>query len=199
MNFAERLFQSQFVKETHKTTLSGLLERNDFSWLVGTSHAEEARLQGDLFQALPIVLIDAEGNVRKTSQPAMVINNTCDLQPDRSTFVTVALTSSYAAFSEFIGRQRNLAGARGYLESLRRNEIDELLFIPSCPGFLNGAVVHLDRLCSMSTRVYEGALFEGGRLASFSQYGFYYLLMKVTHFLARAESPDVAPRTVPST
>ena len=44
----------------------------------------------------------------------------------------------------------------------------------------------------VSTQLYHEALNQGKRLASFTQTGFYFLLIKLTTHLARAESHDVA-------
>jgi hypothetical protein len=133
-------------------------------------------------------LINPDGSSKTSNFTAMVLNNTCDLQPDRSSFVTVAPVVDFIKFAENIRKQRDSSRAQEYLRILALNRIDELLYIPECPGFERGTVVHLDRLSSMSVRVYEKALAQGQRTASFSQCGFYYLLMKVTHFLARAET-----------
>jgi hypothetical protein len=196
MDLGEAIFLSQFILPEHKPGLTELLRRDDFDWLVDAPHSEEPRLQGDLLRSVPVALIDSQGQPRTAALPAMVINNTCDLQQGRSNFVTVAPASEYEVFAEKITRERATAqSAASYMRHIQSNRIDEVIFIPRCPGFAAGLVVHLDRLCSLSSPVYDLALAEGQRLASFSQSGFYYLLIKMTRFLARAEPGDVAPRS----
>ena len=52
-------------------------------------------------------------------------------------------------------------------------------------------MVFLDRVGAAAGKLYEDALKERRRLASFSQNGFYFLLMKLTNPIARMESAEV--------
>lgn len=59
-------------------------------------------------------------------------------------------------------------------------------------GFSNGALVRLDMICSVPMPFVEEAVSRGARIGSFSQSGFYTLLMKLTHHLTRMESGEVS-------
>jgi hypothetical protein len=87
--------------------------------------------------------------------------------------------------------QKDPERARSYLENIRANRIDELFYIPNCPQLPNGGVVRLDLMSSLSAAVYETAIVSRRRFASLTRDGFYFLLMKLTHFLARPETSEI--------
>ena len=77
---------------------------------------------------------------------------------------------------------------------LRNNNKTEILYLPPFPGFAHGALVLLHMVCSVSARLYRDALNQSRRAASFTQSGFYFLLIKLTTHLARAETAEVVRR-----
>jgi hypothetical protein len=77
------------------------------------------------------------------------------------------------------------------LESIRANRIDELFYIPPCPQLSHGGIVRFSLLSSLSAELYELAVGDRRRIASLTQNGHYFLLMKLTHFLARPESSEI--------
>jgi hypothetical protein len=74
---------------------------------------------------------------------------------------------------------------------LRNNTKTEILFLPSFGEFHNGALVLLYLVCSVSAKLYHEALRARQRLASFTQSGFYFLLIKLTTHIARAEASQL--------
>jgi hypothetical protein len=128
----------------------------------------------------------------------MVINNVCDLQVGRSEFVTLAPVHDFKKFAESM-LSKGSEQAKTYLESVRANRIDEIIYIPNCPQLVNGGVVRLDLMSSLSAVVYENAITENRRFASLTRDGFYFLLMKITHFLARPESSEIVRETLAQT
>jgi hypothetical protein len=120
----------------------------------------------------------------------MVINNACDLQPGRSDFITLAPVEDFERFAAAM-LNKDRERAKPYLESIRANNIDEIIYLPNCSQLPNGGIVRLDLMSSLSVAVYDAAIASGRRLASLTQDGFYFLLMKLTHFLARPESPEI--------
>ena len=98
----------------------------------------------------------------------------------------------FALFAQSIIAKRGEERAKGYLRDVRSNNIYEMLWLPCFSTFKEGAVVFLDRVGAASVKVYEAALTEKRRVASFSQNGFYFLLIKLTNHIARMESNEVA-------
>jgi len=182
--------ESGIVRPEHLASLLRSLKTPDFRWLVTNPSQTEERLQGDLVSKMPIVLINAAGMVRSRELIAMVLNNACDLQYGRSKFITLAPVTDFERFASR-ALMKDPERARSYLENVRANCIDELFYIPNCPQLPNGGVVRLDLMSSLSAVVYETAITGKRRFASLTQNGFYFLLMKLTHFLARPESPEI--------
>lgn len=172
--------------------LEYLVRTPELPGLVDVPHPTEIRLQGDLLQGLPCAYVDGEGVPHIAPFTVAVLNNTCDLQPSRSKYVTVAPVFDYRAFADAAQKARGEASAKGYLKALRDNQINEFLFLPTCPGYEQGALIALDRASSISTALYDRALNDERRVASFTQNGFYIFLLKITRFLARAESAEVS-------
>jgi hypothetical protein len=172
--------------------LASLKKVPDFSWLLTPPHPTEERLQGDIVSDFPIAVVDDGGNPRCNRFAAIILSNTCDLQPNRSDFVVVAPAMDFARYSEAIVLKRGEERARGFLRSVRQNEVDEILWVPCFATFREGAIIFLDRLGAAASAVYDQALKQERRLASFSQNGFYYLLIKLTNHIARSETNEVA-------
>jgi hypothetical protein len=171
--------------------LASLKKVPDYSWVILPPHPSEERLQGDVLSEFPVAVVDDTGNPRCKKLAVLVLNNTCDLQQDRSQFVTVAPTMDFARFSQTYIAQEGEDRARGYLRAVRANQIYEILWLPSFASFKDGAVVFLNRVGSASGKLYEDALKEHRRLASFSQNGFYFLLIKLTNHIARMETGEI--------
>ncbi len=171
--------------------LSRLSEAPDFNWLLTQPHKTQARLQGDLLDDFPLALVGPDGSPRCKRFTVLVLNNTCDLQPLRSEFVTVAPVFSFSDFSRFIREKRGENRAANYLADVKRNKVFELLWLPPFGPFSSGAVVYLDRIGAVASSIYESAIAASKRFASFSQSGFYFLLIKLTKHLARPESEEV--------
>lgn len=192
MDLGQAAEQSGVVpKEKVVSLLSALKRVPDFSWLLTGPHPSQYRLQGDIISDFPVALVDEGGNPRCKQLPVIVLNNTCDLQPNRSKFVTVAPAFDFEQYAQSIISKRGEQNAQSHLHSVRANNIYELLWLPSFFDFKQGAVVFLDRVGSVSTKLYEDALASERRLASFSQNGFYFLLIKLTNHIARMESGEI--------
>jgi hypothetical protein len=171
--------------------LSCVTNVRDFIWTLAEPHRSEERLQGDLFRDFPLALVDPTGNPRCRKLTVMVLNNTCDLQPKRSEFVTVAPVFDFLEFSRAMVAKRGESKAGSFLAAVKANHVYELLWLPPFGSFGSGAVVFLDSIGAVASAVYESALTANSRLASFSQNGFYFLLIKLTKHLARPESDEV--------
>jgi hypothetical protein len=182
--------ESGVVRPEHLAALLRSLKSPDFRWIVSSPSQTDERLQGDLVSQMPIALIDAAGRVRSRDLIAMVLNNACDLQYWRSKFITLAPVTDFEIFASR-ALKKDPERARSYLESVRANRIDEIFYIPNCPQLTNGGIVRFDLMSSLSAVVYETAIAGKRRFASLTQSGFYFLLMKLTHFLARPESSEI--------
>jgi len=182
--------ESGVVRPEHVAELLRSLKTRNFGWIVCSPSQTEERLQGDLVQEMPVAVIHRDGTVRSKKFIVMVINNACDLQPGRSEFVTLAPVEDFERFAVHVSN-RDRERAKNYLESIRANHIDEFFYIPNCPQFSNGGIVRFDLLSSLSAELYELAIANKRRLASLTQNGHYFLLMRLTNFIARPESLEI--------
>jgi hypothetical protein len=192
---------TRIIPKEHIPALSRDLKKiPDFSWLLSGPHREIERLQGDLLKDFPTVFLDDEAKARCRNFTVMVLNNTCDLPDDRLDFLTAAPIVDFDKYLEF-ERTRRLKDKTTENEKkrvedsiqelarvLRNNNKTEILFLPSFGEFQHGALVLLHLVCSVSAKVYREGLRAGQRLASFTQTGFYFLLIKLTTHIARAET-----------
>jgi len=156
----------------------------------------------------PTVFLDEKGLPRSRQFTVMILNNTCDLPDDRLDFVTAAPVVDFNKYVEF-ERERRFHGnaivedlekrriedsLQEFGRVLRNNNKTEILYLPPFSDFTHGALVLLHLVCSVSANLYRDALRRSQRVASFTQTGFYFLLLKLTNHLARAETKEVVRR-----
>lgn len=197
------------IPEEHLPALERNLKRiPDFSWLIDRPHDDVERLQGDFIIDFPTVFLDEAGVPRSRQFTVMILNNTCDLPDNRLDFVTAAPVIDFNNYIEF-ERERRFLGKTNVGDSerrriedsiqefgrvLRNNDKTEILYLPPFSNFTHGGLVLLHLVCSVSTKLYHDALRQSRRVASFTQTGFYFLLIKLTTHLARAETSEVVRR-----
>jgi hypothetical protein len=200
---------TRIIPKEHIPALTRDLKKvPDFSWLLAEPHREIERLQGDLLKDFPTVVLDDDAKPRCQSFTVLILNNTCDLPDNRLDFVTAAPVVDFNKYVEF-ERSRRFKGLTAESDKnraedsvqelarmLRGNNKTEILFLPRFGEFEHGALVLLHLVCSVSVSVYREALRTGRRLASFTQTGFYFLLIKLTTHIARAETTQVVREAV---
>jgi hypothetical protein len=200
---------ARIIPEEHLPALANNLKRiPDFRWVIDIPNPEFERLQGDVLSNFPTVFLDDGGEARSREFTVLVLNNTCDLPDDRLDFITAAPIVDFNKYLEF-ERERQFRGKNAledlekrriedrlqeYGRVLRNNDKTEILYLPPFSDFTHGALVLLHLVCSVSARLYHDALRQSRRVASFTQTGFYFLLIKLTTHLARAETADVIRR-----
>jgi hypothetical protein len=137
------------------------------------------------------VFLDERGEARSREFTVLVLNNTCDLPDDRLDFITAAPIVDFNKYMEFERERRSRNkdtqndsekrriedGLQEYGRVLRNNDKTEILYLPPFSEFTHGALVLLHLVCSVSTKLYHDALRQGRRVASFTQTGFYFLLL----------------------
>ncbi|MGD9745027.1 MAG: hypothetical protein AB7I98_00010 [Verrucomicrobiales bacterium] len=159
-------------------------------------HLEEERLQGDLFHDVPFVRIKSENDHTLKLQVAVVLNNTCDLQTGRSDFINFALAADFSKFKRAIESRENPEKARGFLDSVKKNVVNEIFFIPPCPVCESGLIVFLNQVTTIPAALYDTNISQKKRFASLSQHGFYLFLIRLTNFFARIEKPSEITRHI---
>jgi hypothetical protein len=194
VNFDNAVENSSSIPKEHKASFVECLRKiPDFSWVLGMPNPRFDRLQGDFLRDFPIIFLKPDGTVLVARKPVMVVNNTCDIPPNRSEMVTVAPVLDFGRYLQSLEheKQQSQESIQGHARDIRQNQISHLLYVPNLTGFPDGAIVRLDRMCSVAYVMLEQAIQAGSRLASFTQNGFYILLLKLTYHLVRPESAEV--------
>lgn len=168
--FAEQL--KQFPKDFEK-------------WVYASSPAADT-YQGDVFAILPFAHVDDDGDVVRADHVGMVISNTCDIQIDQSAFVVVAAVialDDYRKQSELKGEE-----LENHIRAVVDNKLSQIMFLPETQGF-GSALVDFGNVCSISTQHFHATAREK-KIVSLSQYGHYFLLVKLSYHLTRPEAAD---------
>lgn len=190
---------TDIIRSEHLPALGRALSQiPDFSWLLQAPHGEVDRLQGDVLSDCPTVALDQTGQPYVRNLCVMVLNNTCDLPDDRVSTIAVAPIFDFNKFvdhtqTEWVAKSVTNINDKivNFARAIRENKKTEWLYLPPFARFSHGAIVMFDRVCSIAVKLYTDSLTSKGRLASFSQTGFYYFLMKLTYHIARPETDDV--------
>lgn len=164
------------------------LPLNYEKWVYATSLPSET-YQGDLFNAVRFASIDDDGQAIVADLPAMVLSNTCDVQPGQSESLLLAPLidlEDYSAQSLLTGEE-----LENHLRALRRNEISQLMFLPEAQGIKN-CFVDFSKTSSLPLG-YFCSNTVAKRFQSLSTCGHYVMMVKVAHHFTRPESAD-APR-----
>jgi len=192
VNFEEAAEKSSVIRTDHRVSFIECLRKiPDFSWTVGQPNSYFDRVQGDFFKEFPVVYLNPAGDPVASRKHVMLVNNSCDLPPERTSMVTVAAVFDFAKYLKSLDGRRSPEAIKNHARDVRENQISELLFIPTLAGFSEGAIVRLDQLCSVGYALLDQAVKAGSRIASFTQSGLYVLLLKLTHHLTRPESSEV--------
>ena len=172
--------------------LHRLTRRKDqyYNWLFSLSHIANLS-QGDAVREIPILSIGKNGKPTKSDLPALLLNNSCDMQVDqggpRSECITVIPLYPFEDYT------RHFAHLPDYKRDLKQNAITDKFFVGGLPGRGTEYVADFGMLSTISTQYLHHALSNGliEKVASLSRNGYYYFLAKLTLHLMRPESTDV--------
>lgn len=184
MSLAEAIQQAEFINPQHREGLNKVLN-NEFpgeveKWLYSRNVDYNTLSQGDIINQIPVCFINKKGSVIKGVDTVALISNVCDMQPTRRDYISVSpiipLDDVAAEISSNI------------LTDIRNYKIIRFFYLPS-NGTFPESCIDLSRVVSISSfyinqlKEHQSSQF----ILSFSQYGHYLFLIKLTHHLARLE------------
>ncbi|GIL06282.1 MAG: hypothetical protein BroJett031_28020 [Betaproteobacteria bacterium] len=148
---------------------------------------DDAPYQGDGWSAVDFFDVDV-GKRRRVR--AVIISNTCDIAPDNTrTRPMRVCVSPIIRISRLVNELEMAGVAPGaiadHLETLRRQEISNMFYLPAGASLEEESVVMFDNLQSLANATF----FENQqkvRLFSLSQAGFWYFLLKLAIHFCRA-------------
>lgn len=154
--------------------------------------------QGDGIFEIPFFSLDENGNATVKYYDGMVLSNTCGIDPSNvksyETYINIAKILNLNEFTNYLVEQ---GVSKDKVESLKtdlkENRINNFIYIP---GFIRNefeypdSIVQIDQISSIPLKkIYEGYDLEyknkGDRIFSFSNYGFYVLIVKLSVFFSR--------------
>jgi hypothetical protein len=141
--------------------------------------------QGDGIQNLPF-LIMPEMKARQVA--AIIISNSCDIDtknprnfPSKVVYAPMLKLESHR--SMLIRKGVSEPEINSHIESMRRQEITQVFFLPAQGLLKQDSFVLLDRLISCDNEFIDRNILHESRLFSLSDYGHYLFLVKISmHF-----------------
>src|SRR6266404_1988696 len=163
-------------------------------WFYGAPPAEI--YQGDVISSARTPLLDDDGTGAYRDGAVVVISNTCDVQPNRDDYLLLAPLFTLEERIEGI----TLTGQQqiDHIHDLKRNRLTNIMFFPATSG-VPESWVDFSKICPVSSNYFysEALNVREKRVASLSQKGHYFFLMKLASHLCRPEDPNDAKRTKP--
>lgn len=161
-----------------------------------TNHLKEDEViyQGDGLNDLLAVNLPSV-DIKKV--PGMVLSNTCDIdQSNKRNFpaqIVYAPIISFAKYSETLFRdlQKPKEHIRSHLNSVKKQHITQIFYLPSFSNVLEESVVFLDRVFNIGNDYVNRTALKDSRIFTLSDYGNYLFLFKLSlHFTRIQDKVD---------
>ncbi len=137
-------------------------------------------------------MLDDDGQAIYRDGPVVVISNTCDSQPARDDYVLICPMFTVAerlASITLTGQQ-----LADHISDLKRNRITNLMFFPTVRT-MPDSWLDFSKTCAVSSEYFYSLHVGEHRVASLSQKGHYFFLMKLAYHFCRPEDASEAKRT----
>lgn len=181
-------------KEELKTLLKGFPDTVTADWFYKKIE-DNILYQSDVFSNLTICFVNDDGEILSGTSDVMLLSHTCDVQPDRQASILVATVIDASEYKNEYEKERGSDSTRwqDFLTSVKKGLVTRLFYLPEAKGIIEESMVDFCKICSVSSRLINN-IFEGSptrRSFTLSQYGYYLFLLKLCHYLARYEGPEV--------
>lgn len=142
--------------------------------------------QGDGLDNLIVVNLP---EVEKKEVPAMIISNTCDIDPENTrnfpSQIMYAPLLNFAKYSDMLnnGLSKSTEQIEGHLDAIKKQHVTQIFYLPPIQGVFEESIVFLDRICNVGSDFVNRKKLKDIRLFSLSDYGNYLFLFKLSlHF-----------------
>ena len=148
--------------------------------------------QGDGFSSFPFVFFPDKETFEN---PAMILSNTCDNVVRENTYTPIHLIyAPIIKMSNFINLLRDNGieqdKINNYISTIKKQYVTQIFYLPVGDGVKEESLVFFDKINNSQNMVEKEHIAER-RLFSFSDYGFYLLLLKISiHFTRIREKID---------
>jgi hypothetical protein len=195
-------FLPDYLLNPEKENLKKLLRENfpfstDSSIVYGKVKNLNLIYQGDGVLEIPFFNIEENSNVETLYFDAIVLSNTCSVNPNNvktiEPDVNFGLVLSLDTFIEYLREKDvNAEKIQNFTADVKKNQVNNVFFLPSFER--NGyqfpdSIVRFDKISSIPLSKLTNYDWDyhtkGDRLFSFSDYGFYLFLFKLSVFFCR--------------
>ena len=162
---------------------------------VYTSYASsETIYQGDGFNGLLIINFPSP---EIKHAPALILSNTCDIHPENKRLISVRIVYapiiSYDSYKKMllVKAKTRIKKIYDHLDAIKKQYVSNIFYLPEGKGLKYNAIVFFDRLNNCPAKTISKEMIENQRLFTFSNYGFYLFLIKISiHFTRIREGID---------
>ena len=146
--------------------------------------------QGDGIDDMPIIdLAQSSKNIQNV--PALILSNTCDMDSSnermfRSSIVYAPIIKLSQYQSVINTHCNNICKIENHIADLKQQKITQIMYLPAT-GQMEESVVLLDRIFSIDNKFINRSKLKDLRFFSFSDYGFYLFLFKLSVHFSRIQ------------
>ena len=146
--------------------------------------------QGDGIDNMPIIDL-AQSSKGPQSVPALILSNTCDMDlanirmfPSSIIYAPIIKLSNYqSVLSKYCNDTNKI---ENHITNLKQQKITQIMYLPAI-GNMEESIVFLDRLFNINNKYIDRTNLKDTRIFSFSDYGFYLLIFKLSVHFSRIQ------------
>lgn len=151
---------------------------------------DEIIYQGDGIDNMPIVDL-AQISKGAQSVPSLILSNTCDMDlsnirlfPSSIMYAPIIKLSKYQSVLSQHCNDANKIDS--HISNLKQQKITQIMYLPAI-GDMEESLVFLDRIFNINNKFIDRSNLKNIRLFSFSDYGFYLLVFKLSVHFSRIQ------------
>ena len=151
---------------------------------------DEIIYQGDGIDNMPIIDL-TQSSKESQLAPALILSNTCDMDlsnnrmfPSSIMYAPIIKLSKYQSVLSQHCNDANKIDS--HISNLKQQKITQIMYLPA-KGNMEESLVFLDRIFNINNKYIDRENLKNIRLFSFSDYGFYLLIFKLSVHFSRIQ------------
>lgn len=121
--------------------------------------------------------------------PSIILSNTCDIDlknirnfPSQIVYAPIFNLAKYQA-ALYRNSKKTKQQINAHIDSIKRQEITQVFYLPEIEGKIEDSIVFLDRVCNFPNKLISRSDLNKNRLFTLSDYGAYLFILKLSiHF-----------------
>jgi len=151
---------------------------------------EPVLYQGDGLKSLPYFELP---RTDVKTVPAMVISNTCDVDPDnprdfppRVLYAPIMPLKVYRAGLLKTTRKTE-EQVEGHLQAVRKQHVTQVFYLPKYQGVMEESLVYLDRIVNVNNATIDRVTLPDNRIFTLSDFGAWFMALKLSIHFSRIQ------------